>query len=1206
MVANPRSGGGEQAIAQYLVTKVSWRGSYRRVLAVTPSSVLTFNPETFACTAQWELTEIEAVEVADERDQFVLRLEKARFRLARVRFHCPARAHVLSLVAKLRRHFALQPAAPQLRAEHLQAQWKKYRCIEFFGDGSSQSYYLQVGTSAVVLHDDAGRTMDSFPYTYMKRAASTRSHADGIVLATPYQERLFLCSQRSECLGEIYAAAGAIGATLRWEESPLNVQLLRLRNAQLVDHPAVACFEVLKASADGHYFMEVQLLLQGDALVEVHPKMRTVVARKYAKLLNVIRTEWDDATIGLEFAEGESLVVKLEARDQLVALLLLTCRENGYEHIPLTASEIKKNRVYFPHPVANPGELAGAAMENFFLTRLLQTGAAAAGDAATGGGTGRLLRRQNPLDGSSWLPRKAGLRKRSEAALVGTRDSFETGESMNDSLSTNVAMEEVNANIPLNEATLFCHREVLNGAIEVLAEHLASLVITLRRFVGSVNTEIVTTLQALVRLSYSPHAALPDPLIPRVFDAVHELFLQQDFLACYWSLKLLQCYFDPARAEFVYGERAKILQHVSTHQGLLGSLVALLPSASPASTRSSGFWLMGSNGAVGRLSRHSSADSTLQSKDARLEKEMNIVYYEAVFTLHYIAIYLHEKGRQPTGGGSNSGGALNGQAAQVLREFDSRSARRQVARAAADAVTAGVPATQKRFLADKLVAKHAFLMDAAVDVRLVRTCLSCVALVRFLTLELGKKANATTVAATSADAARISGRRANGVSTSPPPMDESVSRRAVKDLSLSTESESTAQLRYRSSRRGTALRRAARYIDFHFHDIQGPLDEREDSEQLNAAAADELERQLKQMREFLKAHGAKMREHGERSQLFQAQRTIVAPLTGFSQSTDEFAGSEHTQSSDCMKLEHLEVLPAETHDADGADSNISDDDNELNGGIDGEDKSDRDGDNDNDDDDDHDEDEDTGSSVGPQMRDLLRSIHDGSSSASRSSDTLSEYKEPAVQSRPSSNLFRSSTFYFEQQGHESDDSSTAGSYQRQRRLQEQSQSSAAQGKHRRTTSAPNIRTSSPHCDACIGCNDVCANVACFLCSEKKYQLMTTFPDSPVTKREASSSAPQGARGEGDNYVHAERTYSSCELSRHRSLRSCWVVVSGAVYDITDLLSVHPGGLQVLLQAARQGQDCASIMEEHPLSARRVLRNYRLGEYYECETRALPP
>lgn len=516
MVASPRSAAPrEHAIAQYLVTKVNWKGSYKRILAVTPASVLTYNPETYACTARWELSEIEDVEVSRERDQFVVRLEKARFRLAKVRFHCTARAHFLSLVSKLRRHFAIQPVA--FSFDDVQAQWKKYRCIEFFGDSSSQSYYLQVGVSAVILHDDGGRKMDSFPYIYMKKAASTQSHPDGIVLGTPYQERLFLCSNRNECLSEIYLAASALGMDLRWNESPLNVQLLRLRNSQLIDQPAIVCFEVLKASDDGTFFMEVQLLLMGDALIEVHPKMRSVVSRKYVKLLNVIRTEWDIETVGLEFAEGESLVVKLEARDQLIALLLLTCRESGYEHVTLTSSEIKKNRVYYPHVIESSTESAAASMESFFVQRLLQTSTlgenkcAVASERSTA--PSALTRRQTAPE-SRWLPmRKHTHRKRSEAALAGTRDSFETGESMNDFISTSIAMEELNANVPLNELSLFCDRDVLNSAIELLAEHLVSLVITLRRFVNAANAEIVTTLQALVRLSYSSHASLPDVLV---------------------------------------------------------------------------------------------------------------------------------------------------------------------------------------------------------------------------------------------------------------------------------------------------------------------------------------------------------------------------------------------------------------------------------------------------------------------------------------------------------------------------------------------------------------------------------------------------------------------------------------------------------------------------------------------------------------------
>lgn len=1153
----------DHAIAQYLVTKVSWKGSYKRILTVTPSSVLTYNTETYQCTCQWDLSEIEEIEIASEKDQFVLRLEKSRaFRLTKVRFHCAARAHFLSLVTKLRRHFAIEPVALSSVADEAQA-WKKYRCIEFFGDGSSQSFYLQVGVSAILLLDDGGRKMDSFPYIYLKKAASTHSHPDGIVLGTPYQERLFLCSQRNECLGDVYIAAGELGVELHWEESPLNVQLLRLRNSQMIDNPSIVCFEVLKASDDGSFFMEVQLILQGDTLVEVHPKIRSVVARKYTKLLNIIRTDWDIDTVGLEFAEGESLVVKLEARDQLIALLLLTCRENGYEHITLTATEIKKNRVYYPHVSENSTEPAGSSMENFFLRRLLQTGVS--GDenvviGARGSPPAALLRRQSATE-SSWLQRKVSRRKRSEGAMMlgggGTRDSFETGESMNDFVSTSIAMEELNTNIPLNEVNLFCQKEVLNSAVELLAEHFTLLVITLRRFVSAANAEIVTALQALVRLSYSSHASLSDKMIPRVFDAIHELFTQQDFLTCYWCLKLLQCYFDPTRVEFIYGQRAKILQYVSTQKELLSSLVNLLPSLSQVSARSSGYWLLGSDGVMEHRSRHSSMNSTLQSKEARLEKEMNAVFYEALFTIHYITIYLHEKGREQAGA---KDGAQTGEAAQAHREFNNNRGTGQLPRrrtkptefpavtASMVDITSGIPAKQKRFFAEKLMEKHEFLMDSVVDTRLVRTCLSCVALIRFLTLELGK--NGSTPAKASTSNGKTS--RKNDAASSP--QEDVSSRRVVKDQSFSTESGAAAQNQQQQQRRGGAtMRRGATVASF--QDVHRPRDNQ--SSLPNFGLEEVLERRLKKLNAFLEMYTAKIRTQNDRSHLFQGQQTIIVPLTGFSQSTDEFAVSEKTQSSDCMKLEHLEIVDAE--DEDGGDG-------------------------------------------GRGMTEFNLSFREQSKDAPRSSDAFSEEQKDHEQVRgraPSSNLFRSSTFYFDQQHDSSPNNRRNHDHERRTSVE----------RHRRTKSSPAIRVDAHHCDACIGCNDVCDNVMCFFCSEKKYQLKTTFPDSPLMRTGSPSTQQRpGAHNEpeSDNYVHTERKYSSCELKRHRSLRSCWVVVSGEVHDITDLLSVHPGGLQVLLQAAQQGADCASIMEEHPPSARRVLSNYRLGEYYECEKRTLFP
>ncbi|KAG7375183.1 hypothetical protein PHYBOEH_003345, partial [Phytophthora boehmeriae] len=63
------SGSGDRVIAQYLATKVTWWATYPRLLIFTPSTLSTYNPDTFKCTNQWEIADIEDVEVLSTSNQ---------------------------------------------------------------------------------------------------------------------------------------------------------------------------------------------------------------------------------------------------------------------------------------------------------------------------------------------------------------------------------------------------------------------------------------------------------------------------------------------------------------------------------------------------------------------------------------------------------------------------------------------------------------------------------------------------------------------------------------------------------------------------------------------------------------------------------------------------------------------------------------------------------------------------------------------------------------------------------------------------------------------------------------------------------------------------------------------------------------------------------------------------------------------------------
>ncbi|EFW99487.1 mitochondrial fmn-dependent dehydrogenase [Grosmannia clavigera kw1407] len=59
-----------------------------------------------------------------------------------------------------------------------------------------------------------------------------------------------------------------------------------------------------------------------------------------------------------------------------------------------------------------------------------------------------------------------------------------------------------------------------------------------------------------------------------------------------------------------------------------------------------------------------------------------------------------------------------------------------------------------------------------------------------------------------------------------------------------------------------------------------------------------------------------------------------------------------------------------------------------------------------------------------------------------------------------------------------------------------------------------------------------------------------------------------------------KVFDAAEVAKHSTAESCWVVLYGNVYDVTDFIPSHPGGSRVILQLA--GRDCTAEFDPiHP-------------------------
>lgn len=86
----------------------------------------------------------------------------------------------------------------------------------------------------------------------------------------------------------------------------------------------------------------------------------------------------------------------------------------------------------------------------------------------------------------------------------------------------------------------------------------------------------------------------------------------------------------------------------------------------------------------------------------------------------------------------------------------------------------------------------------------------------------------------------------------------------------------------------------------------------------------------------------------------------------------------------------------------------------------------------------------------------------------------------------------------------------------------------------------------------------------------------------------------------------DKEYTWEEVAKHRTAGDAWTIVHGKVYDVTNYLNIHPGGVSLLLNKCGRwsvalwltnvGRDCTDDFEGmmHSKKARVILDKYKIG------------
>ena len=117
------------------------------------------------------------------------------------------------------------------------------------------------------------------------------------------------------------------------------------------------------------------------------------------------------------------------------------------------------------------------------------------------------------------------------------------------------------------------------------------------------------------------------------------------------------------------------------------------------------------------------------------------------------------------------------------------------------------------------------------------------------------------------------------------------------------------------------------------------------------------------------------------------------------------------------------------------------------------------------------------------------------------------------------------------------------------------------------------------CTACPYCSDSCGNPSCVSCDRK------------LNEMERLSAGPCGR--------DCARGFTMCEIKRHNTIDSAWLLVGETVYDATTYMKQHPGGERSILKKSGGVVDCAQDFKFHSKKGQKLWGKYIVGKVVKC-------
>ena len=187
----------DEEISSFLVTKISWRGKYKRILSIGTHALTTYNPSNFEVTNQWPYAEVIGIK-AVEKFEFTLNVIRKKKRES-MRFTSDYRSELLFEFLRVK-----------LNPEDQRKDCKKYEAFKHHWSGTKLPVILEVNLYGILqLEPTTKHQLAVYPFYEIGGIALVEDNSQGMVLSRAGFSRLhmFDVPHRNEFCAKVYENA---------------------------------------------------------------------------------------------------------------------------------------------------------------------------------------------------------------------------------------------------------------------------------------------------------------------------------------------------------------------------------------------------------------------------------------------------------------------------------------------------------------------------------------------------------------------------------------------------------------------------------------------------------------------------------------------------------------------------------------------------------------------------------------------------------------------------------------------------------------------------------------------------------------------------------------------------------------------------------------------------------------------------------------